>query len=179
MNILDIIIIAATIFFLIRGVFRGFIREIASLAGVVLGIWLANVYHVQMTGFLKRFIASEKFLSLMAFALIFLVVLVLCNLAGWALKKLFQKILLGWVDRMLGAGLALVKGVILSYVIIVVATFFVPATSPLMAQSRLTPVVVAAYQTMVAIIPSDSHEKLKRSFDQQKKNLQEVFKGKI
>jgi uncharacterized membrane protein required for colicin V production len=33
MNLLDIIIIVTMIFLLVKGVFRGFIREIASLAG--------------------------------------------------------------------------------------------------------------------------------------------------
>ena len=95
MNILDIIIIAAAIFFLIRGIFRGIFREIGSLAGVILGIWLANVYHLQMAGFLKSFITSGKYLPLISFALIFLVVLVLCN-AGWlAFKKTVSKNLPG------------------------------------------------------------------------------------
>ena len=179
MNILDIIIIAAGIFFLVRGVFRGFVREIGSLAGVLLGFWLANVYQLQMAGFLKGFISSEKFLPLIAFALIFLIILVLCNLAGWFLKKLFQKIFLGWVDRTLGAALALVKAIVISYFIIVLATFFVSSKSPLMAQSRLAPFIISSYQTMVGLIPSDSHEKLKKSFDKQKNNLQEAIKGKI
>ena len=99
-------------------------------------------------------------------------------LAGWLLKKLFQKIFLGWVDRILGACLALIKGVVLSYFIIVLATFFVPLKSPLITQSRLAPVIIRSYQTMVGFIPSDSHEKLKKSYDKQKKKLQEVFDEK-
>jgi membrane protein required for colicin V production len=179
MNILDIIIIAAVIFFLIRGIFRGIVREIGSLAGVVLGIWLANAYHPTLALLLKSFIPPGKYLPLIAFALIFLVVLVLCNLLGWLLKKLFQRIFLGWMDRILGACLALLKGIILSYLIIVLATFLVPRDSSLVKQSRLAPVIVSAYQAMVELIPKGSHEKLKKSFEAQKNNLQEVLKGKI
>ncbi|MCF8129296.1 MAG: CvpA family protein [Deltaproteobacteria bacterium] len=179
MNILDIIIIAAVIFFLIRGIFRGIVREIGSLAGVVLGIWLANAYHPTLALLLKSFIPPGKYLPLIAFALIFLVVLVLCNLLGSLLKKLFQRIFLGWMDRILGACLALLKGIILSYLIIVLVTFLVPRDSLLVKQSRLAPVIVSAYQTMVELIPKGSHEKLKKSFEEQKSNLQEVLKGKI
>ncbi len=179
MNILDIIIIAAVIFFLIRGIFRGIVREIGSLAGVVLGIWLANAYHPTLAVLLKAFIPPGKYLPLIAFAVIFLVVLVLCNLLGWFFKKLFQKIFLGWVDRILGACLALLKGIVLSYLIIVLVTFLVPRDSSLIKQSRLTPVIISAYQAMVELIPKGSHEKLKKSFEEQKSNLQEVFKGKI
>jgi len=179
MNILDIIIVAAVIFFLIRGVFRGIVREIGSLAGVVLGIWLANAYHPTLALLLKSFIPPGKYLPLIAFALIFLVVLLLCNLMGWFFKKLFQKIFLGWVDRILGACLALVKGIVLSYLIIVLITFLVPQDSSLVKQSRLAPVIISAYQAMVELIPKGSHEKLKKSFEEQKSNLQGVFKGKI
>lgn len=179
MNILDIIIIAAVVFFLIRGVFRGIVREIGSLAGVVMGIWLANVYHPQLAGLLKGFIPPGKYLPIIAFALIFLVVLVLCNLLGWLFKKLFQKIFLGWVDRILGACLALLKGIVLSYLMIVLVTFLAPQDSSLVRQSRLAPVIITSYQTVVGLIPPGFHEKLKKSFKKQKDNLQEVVKGKI
>ncbi len=179
MNILDIVIIAAVLFFLIRGIFRGIIREIGSLAGVVLGIWLGNLYHPQVADFLKSFLPPGKFLPLIAFALIFLLVLVICNVLGWLFKKLFQKIFLGWVDRILGAGLALIKGILLSYLIIVLVTFFVPRDSTLVKESRLAPVVISAYQAMVSLIPPGSQEKLEKTFKQKKEDLEEIFKGKI
>lgn len=179
MNILDIIIITAVVFFLIRGIFRGIVREIGSLAGVVLGIWLANAYHPQLAGLLNGFIPPGNYLPLIAFALIFLVVLVLCNVLGWLFKKFFQKIFLGWVDRILGACLALLKGLVLSYLIIVLVIFLAPQRSPLVTQSRLAPFIITSYQTMIGLIPSGFHEKLKKTFDQQKDNFQEVVKGKI
>lgn len=179
MNILDIIIIAAVVFFLIRGVFRGIVREIGSLAGVVLGIWLGNSYHPQLAGFLKGFIPPGEYLPIIAFALIFLFILIVCNLLGWVFKKLFQKVFLGWVDRILGAGLALLKSIIISYLIIVLVTFLAPPDSQLVKQSRLAPVIVNTYQSIVALIPPDSHTKLKKSFDKNKKDLQEIFKGNI
>ena len=179
MNILDIIIIVAVVFFLIRGVFRGIVREIGSLAGVVLGIWLANAYHPQLAGLLKDLIPPGNYLPLIAFALIFVVVLVLCNVLGWLFKKFFQKIFLGWVDRILGACLALLKGIVLSYLIIVLVTFLAPQGSPLVTQSRLAPVIITSYQTMIGLIPPGFHEKLKKTFDKQKDNFQDVVKGKI
>ena len=179
MNILDIIIIAAIVFFLIRGIFRGIIREIGSLAGVVLGIWLANIYHPQLAELLRNFIPPGNYLPLISFALIFLVVLVLCNLLGWVFKKFFQKIFLGWLDRILGACLALLKGIALSYLMIVMVTFLSHQGSPLVTKSRLAPVIITSYQTVVGLIPPGFHEKLKKSYDQQKNNLQEVVKGKI
>jgi membrane protein required for colicin V production len=179
MSILDIIIIAAVIFFLVRGIYRGLVREVGSLAGVILGIWLGNLYHPEVAIFLKEVLPPGKYIPIVAFALIFLVILVLCNLLGWLFKKFFQKIFLGWVDRILGAGLALLKSLVLCYLLIVLITFLAPRDSTIIKDSRLAPVIISSYQAMIKRIPSSSQEKLKDSFEQKKEDLQQIFKGNI
>ncbi|MBP1740830.1 MAG: colicin biosynthesis protein, partial [Deltaproteobacteria bacterium] len=109
MNLLDMIIICTMIFFVVKGILRGFLREVASLAGVILGILLANHFQPRMTEVLKAYLPVSSFLPIVSFALLFGAILVLCNLAGYGLSLLFQKAFLGWVDRSLGAGFAVVK----------------------------------------------------------------------
>jgi len=162
MNLLDLIIIATMVFLIVRGVFRGFFREIGSLAGVILGIWLANLYQPQMTVYLKEYLPSTTFLPFISFALIFALVLVFCNLAGWGLKMLLKKAFLGWADRTLGAGFAVLKGVILTYLVIVLLTFFVPSRTPLIGGSKLAPLIIASYQSMVSIVSPGSYQEWKR-----------------
>ena len=162
MNLLDMIIIATMAFFIIRGIFRGFFREIGSLAGVILGIWLANLYQPQMTTYLKEYLPSTAFLPFISFAVIFGLVLVSCNLAGWGLKMLLKKAFLGWADRTLGAGFAVLKGIILTYLVIVLLTFFVPSRTPLIAESELAPLIIASYQSMVSIVSPGSYQEWKR-----------------
>lgn len=158
MNILDIFILCTIVFFLVQGVFRGFVREIASLAGVVLGILLGSRFQPQATALLKAHLPDFHYLPVVGFVLIFALVLIVCNLAGFTLSRLFKKALLGWVDRGLGVGLALVKGVILIYLIIVLLTFFLPAKAPLVAESRLAPWIIASYQSMIRLIPPEQYE---------------------
>ena len=162
MNLLDIVIICTMFFFILKGILRGFLREVASLAGVVLGIVLANHFQPQMTEVLKAYVPSTGFLPIVSFALIFGVVLVFCNLAGYGLSLLFQKAFLGWVDRTLGAGFAVVKGVIITYLVIVILTFFLPAQTPLIAQSKTAPWIIGSYQAMTRLIAPDHYEKWKK-----------------
>jgi len=157
MNLLDTAIIIGLSFLIVRGIFRGFFREIGSLAGLILGIWLANVYQPKMTEYLKSYLPSLGLLPLISFALIFIIVLVLCNLAGWGLKIMVSKAFLGWADRALGAALAVLKGLIATYLVIVLLTFFVPSKTPLIAKSRLAPIVITSYQSMVSLISPDSY----------------------
>jgi membrane protein required for colicin V production len=152
------------LFLVVRGIFRGFFREIGSLAGVILGIWLANLYQPQMTAYLKQYLPSTVFLPIISFAVIFVLILIFCNVAGWVLKLLFKKAFLGWADRTLGAGFAILKGIILTYLVIVLLTFFVPSKAPLIAGSRLAPLIIASYQSMVGIVSPDSYQRLKKKF---------------
>jgi len=162
MNLLDMIIICTMIFFIVKGILRGFLREVASLAGVILGILLANHFQPRMTEVLKAYLPVSDFLPIVSFALLFGAILVLCNLAGYGLSLLFQKVFLGWVDRTLGTGFAVVKGVIITYLVIVILTFFLPTQAPLIAQSKTAPWIISSYQTMTRLIAPDHYEKWRK-----------------
>jgi membrane protein required for colicin V production len=167
MNILDGLILAILSFFLIRGIFRGFFKEIGSLAGIILGIVLGSRFHIEVAGFLKAYLSSTRFLPLIGFGIIFLGTIVGCNLLALALKALAQKALLGWLDRALGAGLAALKGVILTYLIIVLLTFFVPSGTPLMARSALAPWIISSYQVMANMVSPEVYQRWKKRFTEE------------
>jgi len=162
MNLLDMIIICTMIFFIVKGILRGFLREVASLAGVILGILLANHFQPRMTEVLKAYVPASGFLPIISFALLFGAVLVICNLVGYGLSLLFQKAFLGWVDRTLGSGFAVVKGVIITYLVIVILTFFLPAQTPLIAQSKTAPWIISSYQALTRLIAPDQYEKWRK-----------------
>ncbi len=151
--------------------------EIASLAGVVLGIMLAYSFHPQLTEYLKSFFPSFDIfvLHLISFTAIFAVVLIFCNLIGWALKSLLKKASLGWTDRVLGIGLAVLKGIIIAYLAIVIITF-VSSLSPFVAKSRLAPLIVSSYQAVVKIVSPSFYKDFNRKFTGQKNNKNVVRK---
>ena len=164
MNPLDLVIIAAMVFFIVRAIFRGFFREVGSLAGIVFGIWIAAVHHPQLTEYLKQYVPAGKILPLISFALLFAVVVVFCNLAGWGLKTIMKKLLFGWADRGLGAGLAILKGILVAYLVIVLLTFYVPSKSPLIAESKLAPLIIRSYHSIIGLTSPASYQNWKRKF---------------
>jgi membrane protein required for colicin V production len=170
MNILDIFILCTLVFFLVRGIFRGFLREIASLAGVILGIILGSRLQPGATALLKAHVPDFQSLQVVSFVLIFALVLIASNVLGYGLSRVLKKISLGWVDRGLGVCLALTKGVILSYLIIVLLMFFLPAKAPLVARSRVAPWVIVSYQSMIRLISHEQYETWKnRIFGKEEK----------
>jgi membrane protein required for colicin V production len=179
MNILDIIIGGLIAFFLIKGIFRGFFREIASLAGVVFGILIGNHYHPQMADYLKTYIPLEKSLSLISFIILFIAVMIGFHFFGLLLHRLFKRLLIGWLDRTLGICFALIKGVIISYLLIVVLTFFVPSTSPLITNSTCSRLVIITYQSMVRLISPDIYQEWKAKISKESETVgKAISKGK-
>lgn len=171
MNLLDVLILACMGFLILRGIFRGFVREVGSLTGIVLGIWAACAYPQQMTDLLSHFLPAWKYLPLLSVALIIVIALVLCNVLAWLLHLFLKKVFLGWADRTLGAGLAILKGVVIIYFAIVLMTFFVPSQASFMADSKLVPMIVRSYQAMVSVISPEAYDNLKKKFTRQKERV--------
>ena len=63
MSLLDFIAIAMMVFFILKGIFRGFVREIASFVGIVMGVWMAYMFYPQMTAYLKAHQRNYQHLS--------------------------------------------------------------------------------------------------------------------
>ncbi len=179
MNLLDYIIIITMVYLIVKGVFRGFMREIASLAGIVLGIVFGILFLPEMTNLLKPYLPSTQLLPIISLAIIFGAVLVICNLLGWGLKKLFQKAFLGWFDKALGACFAIVKGVVLTYFVIVILAFFPASQTPLITDSKLAPWIVRSYQSMVSLISPDLYQRCKRKIAGGKKKMDKIVSEKI
>jgi len=175
MNILDIIISGLVAFFLIKGIFRGFFREIASLAGVVFGIVIGNHYHPQMAAYLKAYIPLEQSLPLVSFIILFIAVIIVFYLVGLLLHGLFKRLLIGWFDRALGICFALIKGIIISYLLLVLLTFFVPSTSPLIASSKCARLVINTYQSMARLISPHIYREWTARISKESKKVEKVI----
>ena len=179
MNLLDIIILSTMGFLILKGLLRGYLRETASLAGVIGGIFLANFFQPRVTAYLESYLPALDILPLVSFTAILLLVVIGSNILGWILKFMFWKVLQGWSGRALGGGLAAVKGVILIYLVIILLFFFLPAKTPLIATSKLAPSIISSYQAMVSLISPVSFDDWKKKIMGKTKEIDEVLSDKF
>ena len=82
---------------------------------------------------------------------------------------MMKRLLFGWADRGLGVALAILKGIILTYLGIVLLTVFMPSKAPLMAKSKLAPLIISSYQSMFSLTSPGSYEKWKQKILGEKK----------
>jgi len=103
------------------------------------------------------------------------VVVVVFNLFGILLHHLFKKLLVSWLDRGLGIGLALIKGIIFSYLLIVLLTFFIPSKSPLITKSTTARMVTVTYQSMSRLISPNLYEAWKKKIYEESKKVGKII----
>jgi len=121
MNVLDIIILVLLVLGLINGFRKGLFVEVASLVALVAGIYGAIHFSNYAGDFLMEKVDwNEKTVNITAFAITFIVIVLLIALAGKALTKLADFAALGLLNKLLGAIFGLLKmAVILSVVFII------------------------------------------------------------
>jgi len=141
LNWVDVIIAVVLLGFAIRGLMRGFLRELLSLVGLFLGLWIALLKFVSLGEWVQgKFPLAEPLPFHMAFLGIFLSVAGLASLLGYLLHRVAKGLLMGWLDAIMGLGFGSVKGVmILTVVLFLLAQL--PLADSLKTQLRTSIVV--------------------------------------
>ncbi|SDB60064.1 membrane protein required for colicin V production [Flavobacteriaceae bacterium MAR_2010_188] len=121
MNILDIIILIFLLLGIVRGFMRGLFVEVASLVALVAGIYGAIHFSHYASEFLTQHVEwEEKYINVAAFAVTFIIIVLVIALAGRALTKLADFAALGIFNKILGALFGGLKiGLILSIIMMV------------------------------------------------------------
>lgn len=101
--LIDFTFAALLILAIIKGYQKGLILAIFSILAFIVGLAAALKLSTIVAAYLKDSISvSAKWMPFIAFALIFLIVVVLVRLGAKLVEKTFQAVLLGWVNRIGG-----------------------------------------------------------------------------
>ena len=106
----------------IRGFIRGLIIEVTTLLGLAAGIYAAMKYAYLLENVLKDFLdISAKYSPYIALSITFILVVIFVFVLGKLLTKLIDIILLGFVNKLLGAIMGAIKVTLLLCVLIIIA----------------------------------------------------------
>lgn len=151
MNVLDIVLLAFLILGLVRGFWRGFFVEVASLVALVAGIYGAFHFSDFASEFLKEKVDwTENTINIVAFVATLILIILAIALAGKALTKIADFAALGLVNKVLGALFGGLKiAVIFSAVLIV----FEKMNRPIPFTEEADKEVSVLYTPLKSIIP--------------------------
>ncbi len=141
--IIDLIICAIILVSALVAFFRGFIREVLTILGVVGGLFAAYVFGDSLAPFYADLMGvnpdtppeeAEKFMGILPYPLladilgyitIFLLVVIILGIISHYLSKFVENVGMGMVDRTLGVFFGIARGVILLGVIYLPIHMFV------------------------------------------------------
>ena len=101
-NYIDLAVVCLIVYSLVRGAYRGFFVEASSLLALVLGVFGALHFSNFTASLLANYIEWD-YLPLLAFALTFIGIIIGVAWIGKLLTKLAKAVLLGFLNRLLGA----------------------------------------------------------------------------
>lgn len=175
MNTLDIIFCVILGFLGIRGVFRGLVKEIASILGLILGFVLANSYHAQFSPFLEEYLGGPGLANLVAYLGIFLGIVAAVFLIASLIRKILKLIRLGWLDNIGGAVLGTFKGLLLCSIVVMALTAFLPAKSTILTTSQIVPHINIFNAFLANALPKEMRDQ----FLERSQELQQIWEKKI
>lgn len=110
MNILDILLSIFLLTGFVRGIFKGFLVELAGLVALVAGIYGAIHFSGGVLRILQTLITwEESYLSLLAFAITFCLIVVVISILARLLTQVVNFLALGILNKILGAVFGMLK----------------------------------------------------------------------
>jgi membrane protein required for colicin V production len=101
--LIDIIFAVLMVFALIHGHRRGLIAAVFSFVAVIIGLAAALKLSTFVANYLGHSVnVSNKWLPVVSFIIVFIVVVLLVRLGAKALQKLTETMMLGWINRLGG-----------------------------------------------------------------------------
>ncbi len=127
MNWLDIVLAIPLLWFTYKGFRNGLIIELASLAALILGIYIALHFSFYAEEYLREnFEVAEKYIYIISFAITFIIIAVLVYLVGKIIHKLVSIVALGILNRVAGGIFGLLKAALVLSVILYFLNGFDP-----------------------------------------------------
>ncbi|HEY3177069.1 MAG TPA: CvpA family protein [Candidatus Polarisedimenticolia bacterium] len=162
----DVIVVILLAGFALFGLLRGMVRLVFGFAAVILG-WILGLRWCETVAVpLRRIVPSSGGGAgfgghrIAAFILIFLGVVIAVGVLAWLVTRALGAVKLGWLNRMAGAALGLLVGIlVLCAATVPLLALSAPDGGSLMQGSRLAPYAVAGGEYLKVAAPEPIRER--------------------
>ncbi len=162
-TLLDYFFAAVILISTILALYKGLVRELISLAALVLGFVLAAFYYPAVGAWFADLTSSRAVADFLGFMLIFLLCLILGGLAAFLAKRFVRMASLDWADRALGGVFGFLRGCAFASVVVLALVAF-PVRERALARSVLGPYLLAAARAAVLAVPAELKEKFSEGY---------------
>ncbi|MGI6442873.1 MAG: CvpA family protein [Synergistaceae bacterium] len=128
---LDIFFVILGCYFVIRGIFRGFIGEAITLLGLVCSIYLSFKFSGTLGTVLESILGMNSYLAqFIAIIIVWLLTTIIIAIFRSAFKSVISAASMGGMDKLLGFFSGLIKTALVIYVVLISGFLLSPVASP-------------------------------------------------
>ena len=169
MNGFDIFLLVLACLLVLVGVIKGIVRILIGVAALVAAFALAAYYHQPLASRLGVLDVSEGILRLIAYALIFIGVMLAGGLATYLMRKLIKASILSWADRTAGGAVGLVAAALAAALLVLPVVAYSPWGPRALGNSVLAPYVLGVAEAAAIVAPPEMAERYREGVQDLKK----------
>lgn len=145
----------------IIGTTRGFIKELISLAGWVVAFIVANMYGKTLAPMLPAALPGETLRLIVAFIVLFIIARIAMMLFAKVLDALISAGGLSGLNRSLGSLFGLLRGILLSLVLVLLCGMTSIPQQPFWKNAKLSPYAEQAARMVLPLLPESIAQNIK------------------
>ncbi|MEM8550865.1 MAG: CvpA family protein [Pseudomonadota bacterium] len=167
--ILDGVVIAVVFLSAILAMFRGFVREILSIAAWVAAALLAYLFYEQLVPFVSQYVDNPTIAIGLSAAAIFLVSLIVVSLITMKISDFVMDSPIGALDRFLGFLFGAARGLLLVVVAVIFFNWLVDEENrPAWVTTAMTyPELSQLGEQLLDAIPDDPEAAIRGAFEEE------------
>ncbi len=117
----DYTVIAIVALSALLGWWRGLVYEVLSLLCWVAAAIVARLFAAKVAPYMPAALGAEAVRTAVAFAALFIGILIIGGIVAWLLSKLVKWVGLGWMDVLLGGLFGVLRGVLMVLALVLLA----------------------------------------------------------
>lgn len=166
--ILDGVVIAVVLLSALLAMFRGFVREVLSIAAWVAAAILAYLFYEDLIPYVSEYVDNRSIAVGVSAAAIFLVSLIVVSLITMKISDYVMDSPVGIVDRLLGFLFGAARGLLLVVVAVIFFNWLVDdANRPQWVTAAVTyPELSRLGDELLGLIPDDPEAAIRGAFDE-------------
>jgi len=167
MTLFDLIVLALVAASVVAGALRGLINALITFFALVLGLLLAARGYAIAGSILRGLdiIESSAGANAVGFILIAFIALAAGFVAGRLISKRLKRARLAWLDRTLGAGFGLLRGLALCSILYLALTAF-PVRLSAITEATSAPVLAEGARLLTAFTSSDLRTRFLKGYSE-------------
>jgi membrane protein required for colicin V production len=159
MNPFDVLLLALALMLTLAGAIWGATRILAGMVGFAVAFLLGLRLADRGPDWFGAWIAEPEWARLAAFSVVFLGVALAAAIAAFVLRRFLQTVMLGWADRLAGAGVGLAMALLASVALLVPLTALPPEDRPVLEDSVLAPWALGVAGWLGGLVPGEIAER--------------------